>query len=60
MNSAHWWWDMHYPIPAGDTVVPLICSSNETHLTNHSGDMNGWPINLTLRNIHTSIRTHPK
>ncbi|KAF8247926.1 hypothetical protein K440DRAFT_284131 [Wilcoxina mikolae CBS 423.85] len=42
VNSADWWWDIQDRIPPGDTVVPLICSSDETHLTSHSGDMKGW------------------
>ncbi|KAF8536741.1 hypothetical protein BDD12DRAFT_747561 [Trichophaea hybrida] len=60
MNSGDWWWDMQDRIPPGDTVIPLICSSDETHLINYSGDKKGWPMYLTLRNIHSSIRTRPK
>jgi len=43
-------------LPAGATIVPLICGSDETQLTDFSGDKKAWQIYLTIENIHSSIR----
>ncbi|KAF8537974.1 hypothetical protein BDD12DRAFT_698145, partial [Trichophaea hybrida] len=40
----------------GATIVQLICGSDETQLTDFSGDQRAWPIYLTIRNIHSSIQ----
>ncbi|KAF8538402.1 hypothetical protein BDD12DRAFT_741370 [Trichophaea hybrida] len=45
--------------PLRDTVVPLICGSDDTQLTNHSGDKKGYPRYLAIGNIHLSIRSRP-
>ena len=34
MNTGDWWWDTQDQIPAGATIVPVICASDKTHLTN--------------------------
>ncbi|RPB06483.1 hypothetical protein P167DRAFT_478110, partial [Morchella conica CCBAS932] len=41
------------------TVVPIICASDGTHLTNFSGDKKAWPIYLTIGNIKSSVRSKP-
>jgi hypothetical protein len=37
-NMGEWWWDTQDQLPAGATIVPVICSSDKTHWTNFSGD----------------------
>ncbi|KAF8531428.1 hypothetical protein BDD12DRAFT_712909, partial [Trichophaea hybrida] len=59
MNSADWWWETHDRMPIGDTVIPVICASDETLLMNHSGDKTAWPVYLTIGNIHSSICNRP-
>jgi len=56
MNLADWWWEMQYSLPLGATIVPLICESDKTLLTESSGDKKVWPIYLTIENFHSSIR----
>ena len=56
MNPADWWWETQDRVPPGATVGPLICGSDETQLTDFSGDKKAWPIYLTIGNIHSSIR----
>ncbi|KAH8144439.1 uncharacterized protein LAJ45_11569 [Morchella importuna] len=46
-------------LPEGSTVVPIICASDGTHLTNFSGDKKAWPIYLTIGNIKSSVRSKP-
>jgi len=55
MNSADWWWETQDRLPPGATIVPLICGSDETQLTDFSCDKKAWPIYLTIGNIHSSI-----
>ena len=38
INTGDWWWDTQDQRPAGATIVPVICASDKTHLTNFSGD----------------------
>jgi hypothetical protein len=40
-------------------VVPIICASDGTHLTNLSGDKKACPIYLTIGNIKSSVRSKP-
>ena len=46
-----WWWDTQDQLPAGAMIVPVICASDKTNLTNISGDYHAWPLNLTIGNI---------
>jgi hypothetical protein len=39
--------------------VPIILTSDETHLTNFSGDKKAWPIYLTLGNFKSAFRNKP-
>ncbi|KAG0632570.1 hypothetical protein HOY80DRAFT_863978, partial [Tuber brumale] len=43
-------------LPEGATLVPIICSSDVTFLTNFSGDKKAWPIYLTIGNILSKMR----
>jgi hypothetical protein len=56
MNSADWWWETQDGLPPGATIVPLICRLDKTQLTDFSGDKKAWLINLSIGNIHSSIR----
>jgi hypothetical protein len=38
MNTGDWWWNTQDQPPTGATIVPVICASDKTHLTNVSGD----------------------
>jgi hypothetical protein len=60
MNTGDWWWDTQDQLPAGATIVPVICASDKTHLTNFSGDQHGWPLYFTIGNIQKDIRWTPK
>jgi len=55
-----WWCDTQDQLPAGATIVPVICASDKTHLTNFSGDQHAWPLYLTISNIRKDIRSTPK
>ena len=50
---------MQDQLPAGATIVPVICASDKTHLTNCSGDQHAWPLYLTIGNIRKDIRHTP-
>jgi hypothetical protein len=41
----------------GATIVPLLGSSDQMHLTNNSGNMNKWPVYLNLRYIDQTFRS---
>jgi len=43
----------------GATIVQVDCASNNTHLTNFSGDKYAWPMNLKIGNIWKDIHWTP-
>ncbi|KDQ09647.1 hypothetical protein BOTBODRAFT_178865 [Botryobasidium botryosum FD-172 SS1] len=59
MNTADWWWETQLVLPDGATIVPVIIASNETRLTNFSGNKTAWPIYITVSNIDKSVRRKP-
>ncbi|KAH0611279.1 uncharacterized protein H6S33_010544 [Morchella sextelata] len=59
MHTGDWWWEIQNTLPEGSTVIPIICASDGTHLTNFSGDKKAWPIYLTIGNIKSSVRNKP-
>jgi len=59
MNTGVWWWDKLDQLPAGATIVPVICASDKTHLIKFSGDQHAWPLYLTIGNIRNDIRLTP-
>jgi len=59
MNTGDCSWDTQDELPAAATIVPLICASNNTHLTNFSGDQHAGPLNLTIGDIRNDIRGTP-
>jgi hypothetical protein len=56
INTSEWWWDTQDQLPAGVTIVQVICASHKTHLTNFSGDQHAWPLYLTIGNIQKDLR----
>src|SRR5437879_9362484 len=44
---------------AGATIVPIIGMSDQTHLSNFSGDKKAWPIYITLGNLPATRRNTP-
>jgi len=59
MNTGDWWWDTQDQLPARVTIVPVICASDKTHLTNLLDDQYAWPLYLTIGNIRKDIRHIP-
>src|SRR5207302_1835736 len=43
----------------GSTLVPIIGLSDQTHLTNFSGDKKAWPVYMTVGNILSRTRNSP-
>ena len=60
MNTGDWLWDMQEWLPAGATIVPVICESDKTHLTNHSADQHAWLLYLMIGNIQKISVVHLK
>ena len=46
-------------LPDGGTFVPILLASDETHLTNFSGDKKLWPVFMSIGNILSSIQNTP-
>jgi len=55
MNTGNCGWDLQDQLAAGATIVPVICTSDITHLTNISGDQHATPLYLTIRIIRKVI-----
>ncbi|KAG0639401.1 hypothetical protein HOY80DRAFT_1074395 [Tuber brumale] len=51
MHAGDWWWETHDSLPEGATLVPIICSSDVTFLTNFSGDKKAWLIYLIIGEV---------
>ena len=60
MHTAGWWWETQKKFPNGATLVPLIHSSDKTHLTQLHGDVKVWPVYLTIGNLDPEIRRDVK
>ncbi|KAG0138782.1 hypothetical protein HOY82DRAFT_595293 [Tuber indicum] len=56
IHKAQWWWETQDTLPDGATLVPIICGSDVTFLTNYSGDKKAWPIYMTIGNILSKTR----
>ncbi|KAF8425423.1 hypothetical protein BGX38DRAFT_1081430, partial [Terfezia claveryi] len=46
-------------VPTGCMVVPVLLASDQTHLTNFSGDKKLWPLYMSIGNIKSTIRNKP-
>jgi hypothetical protein len=51
ITTGHCSWDIHHQLPAAGTIVPVICTSDKSHLINFSGDQHVWPLYFTIGNI---------
>jgi len=60
MNKGDWWWDTQDQLPTRAMIVPVICGSEKTHLTNFSGDQQAWSLYLTIGNIGKDNRLTAK
>jgi len=60
MNTGDWLWDTQDQLPAGATIVPVICTCNKTQLTNYLGDQHAWPLYLTIINFRNDINRTPQ
>ena len=40
-------------------LIPIICSLDQTHLTNFSSDKKAWPIYITIGNLLSSVQNAP-
>jgi len=56
MDMGDWRWDTLHHLLAGVMIVPVICASYKTQLTNFSGDQHAWQLYLTVGNIRKDIR----
>ncbi|KAF8600791.1 hypothetical protein BDV93DRAFT_546232 [Ceratobasidium sp. AG-I] len=59
MWTGDWWRKIQDMLPLGATVLPVILSSDATHLTNLSAGKKAWPIYISLGNIPKHIRRKP-
>ncbi|KAF8414746.1 hypothetical protein BGX38DRAFT_1110774 [Terfezia claveryi] len=59
MNTGDWWWRTQKTLPIGTSLVPVLLTSDQTCLTNFSGDKKLWPLFMTIGNIHSEIRNQP-
>jgi len=60
MNTGDWWWNTQDQLPAGATIMPVICASDKTHLSNFSSHQHAGPLYLTIGNIRKDIHHIPK
>jgi len=74
-HMAAWWWEVQVlrrclfymkhinrsqeTLPEGATLVQIIAMSDQTNLTNFSGDKKAWPVYMTIRNLPSTIRNGP-
>ncbi|QRV72348.1 plasma membrane ATPase 4 [Ceratobasidium sp. AG-Ba] len=57
ITTGEWMWNVQAEIKDEyGTVVPVIISSDETRLTNFSGDKKAHPVYITIGNIPKSLR----
>lgn len=46
-------------LPVGSTLIPVLLTSDQTCLTNFSGDKKLWPLFMSIGNIRSHIRNKP-
>ncbi|KAF8442652.1 hypothetical protein BGX38DRAFT_1096099, partial [Terfezia claveryi] len=46
-------------LPIGSSLVPILLTSDQTCLTNFSGDKKLWPLFMSIGNIRAEIRNRP-
>ncbi|RPB21313.1 hypothetical protein L211DRAFT_769374, partial [Terfezia boudieri ATCC MYA-4762] len=55
IHTAKWWEETQALLPEDGTLVSILLVSDETHLTNFSGDKKLWPVYMSIGNIGSSI-----
>ncbi|KAF8426778.1 hypothetical protein BGX38DRAFT_1106467 [Terfezia claveryi] len=56
---GEWWWNTQMTLPIGLSLVPVLITSDQTCLTNFTGDKKLWPIFMSIGNIPSAIRNKP-
>src|SRR5258706_2335323 len=46
-------------LPINATLIPILLTSDQTHLTNFSGDKKLWPVYISIGNITSDTRNKP-
>ncbi|KAF8414988.1 hypothetical protein EV426DRAFT_506761, partial [Tirmania nivea] len=46
-------------IPVGSILIPILLVSDQTHLTNYSGDKKLWPLYMSIGNIKSTVCNKP-
>ncbi|KAF7292090.1 hypothetical protein MIND_01235400 [Mycena indigotica] len=59
MHTGDRWWELQEKIPAGHTVCPIIIGTDETQLSNFSGDKKAWPAYAAPANVSDDVRRKP-
>ncbi|KAF8425788.1 hypothetical protein BGX38DRAFT_1106890 [Terfezia claveryi] len=59
MHTGDWWWQTQLTLPVGSTLIPVILTSDQTFLTNFSGDEKLWLLFMSITNIPSYIRYKP-
>ncbi|KAF8428018.1 hypothetical protein BGX38DRAFT_1105827 [Terfezia claveryi] len=59
MHTGDWWWKTQMTLPADCTLVPVILTSDQTFLTNFSGDKKLWPLFMSIGNIPSHVQNKP-
>ncbi|KAI5776757.1 hypothetical protein EDC01DRAFT_624893, partial [Geopyxis carbonaria] len=55
--TGDWWHDTQKKLSRQANLVPLIVSSDETHLTNVSGVKKAWQVYMTIANLDATVRS---
>ncbi|KAF8414714.1 hypothetical protein EV426DRAFT_579159 [Tirmania nivea] len=53
------WEPVKCNIPIGSTLIPVLLASDQTHLTNYSGNKKLWPRYMSIGNIKSTVRNKP-
>ncbi|QRV97139.1 DNA-dependent ATPase [Ceratobasidium sp. AG-Ba] len=56
MWTGREWARVQRELPEGATVVPVILASDKTHLTQHQGGKEAWPVYLSVGNLKKDTR----
>ncbi|KAF8464828.1 hypothetical protein BDZ91DRAFT_659835, partial [Kalaharituber pfeilii] len=59
LHTADWWVEKQRLLSPNVTVVPILLASDQTHLTNFSGDKKLWPVYMSIGNIVSRVRNKP-
>ena len=52
----NWWWETQFQLPPGATIIPVILGTDKTLMTKLRGDVNAWPIYMTIGNFSRALR----